>query len=84
MAAKTIVHCVDQEPKIELPPASIVREGEETFVIVKRSPGHYERRKVRLGLEAEDSVHIEEGLNESEEVVLEGNLFIHTKIPLGD
>ena len=49
MAAKTVVHCIDEEPRIELPPDAIVREGEETFVIVKLSPGHYERRKVKLG-----------------------------------
>lgn len=84
MAAKTVVHCADEKPEIELPPDAILREGEETFVVVKKAQGRFERRKVRLGFEAEDAVHIEGGLSEGDEVVVEGNLFIHTKIPLGD
>jgi multidrug efflux pump subunit AcrA (membrane-fusion protein) len=84
MAAKTVIHCVDEKPEIELSPEAVVRDGGETFVIVKRAPGRYERRKVSLGLEAEDAVHVTSGLAEGEEVALEGNLFIHTSIPLGD
>ncbi len=92
MAAKTTIHCVDEEPEIELPPESIVRDGEGTFVVVKRETAteggtrrtRYEKRHVKLGLEAEDAVHVAEGLSEGETVVLEGNVFIYTQVPLGD
>lgn len=92
MAAKTTIHCVDEEPEIELPPESIVRDGEGTFVVVKRETRaeggtrrtRYEKRPVKLGLEAEDAVHVAEGLSEGETVVLEGNVFIYTQVPLGD
>jgi multidrug efflux pump subunit AcrA (membrane-fusion protein) len=84
MAAKTTVHCIDEKPRIELPPEAIVREGEDTYVIVKKGPGYYVRQRVKLGLEAQDAVHVDSGLVEGETVVLGGNLFIHTKIPLGD
>ncbi|HZV01224.1 MAG TPA: efflux RND transporter periplasmic adaptor subunit [Planctomycetota bacterium] len=92
MAAKTIVHCVDEKPEIALPPEAVVRDGSDTFVVVKRESRQsggvretrYEKRKVKLGLEAEDAVHVEDGLTEGETVVVEGNIFIHTKITLGD
>jgi cobalt-zinc-cadmium efflux system membrane fusion protein len=93
MAAKTTIHCVDEEPKIELPPQAIVRDAEGTFVVIqggKRTDKtglaqtRYEKRRVQLGLEAEDAVHVDAGVQEGERVVLEGNLFIHTKITLGD
>jgi RND family efflux transporter MFP subunit len=84
MAAKTVVHCVDERPRIELPPDAIVRDAGETFVILRLGRGRYRRRRVKLGLEAEDAVHVDEGLSGGEQVVLEGNLFIHTAIPLGD
>jgi cobalt-zinc-cadmium efflux system membrane fusion protein len=84
MAAKTVIHCVDEKPELELPPEAVIRDGGETFVLVKRAAGRYERRRVTLGLEAEDAVHVASGLSEGEEVALEGNLFIHTAVPLGD
>jgi cobalt-zinc-cadmium efflux system membrane fusion protein len=84
MAAKTVIHCIDDAPKIELRPEAILHEGQDTFVIVKKGPGKYERRSVKLGLEAQDAVHVESGVAEGELVVESGNLFIHTTIPLGD
>jgi multidrug efflux pump subunit AcrA (membrane-fusion protein) len=89
MAARTVVHCADlvetgELAPIELPPSAIIHEGQETYVIIRTGPGHFARRKVALGLEAEDAVHVDSGVAENDEVVLEGNLFIHTEIPLGD
>jgi cobalt-zinc-cadmium efflux system membrane fusion protein len=92
MAAKTTIHCIDEEAGIELPPESIVRDGEGTFVVLRRetkteggaAKTRYEKCRVKLGLEAEDAVHVVEGLAEGESVVLEGNVFIYTQVPLGD
>lgn len=84
MAAKAVIHCVDEVDKLELKPDAIVREGERPYVIVKTGPGRYARRPVKLSLEARDTVHVDEGIAEGDEVVVDGMLFIHAKIPLGD
>jgi len=54
------------------------------YAIVKTGPHRYARRKVKLGFQAEDSVHVEAGIKEGDVVVVDGELFIHTDIPLGD
>jgi multidrug efflux pump subunit AcrA (membrane-fusion protein) len=84
MVAKCVVHCIDHDPAIELPTNAILDDGGRTFVIVKKAPGHYERREVKLGLRTDDVVHVEEGVAEGEDVALEGNLYIHSSVPLGD
>jgi len=84
MVAKCVVHCVDHEPELELPKEAIIDDGGRTFAIVKTAPFHYVRREVKLGLKTDTVVHVEDGVKDGEEVVLEGNLYIHTTIPLGD
>src|SRR5262249_52943240 len=73
MAARAVVHCPDDALALELPPAAVVREGEGTFVIVRTSPGHYARRAVKLVLEAQDAIHVGEGIKDGDEVVVGGN-----------
>jgi cobalt-zinc-cadmium efflux system membrane fusion protein len=84
MAAKVLIHCPDDTEKLEVPPGAIVREGEKPYVIVRTAPGRYARRSVKLGLEARDAVHVDDGLAPGDEVVVGGNVFIHAKIPFGD
>lgn len=84
LVAKCVVHCIDKDAKVEVPKEAVLDDSGAHFVMVKLSPGRYERRSVQLGLKTDTVVHVEEGLKDGDEVVLEGNLYIHTTVPLGD
>jgi multidrug efflux pump subunit AcrA (membrane-fusion protein) len=50
-----------------------VREGASALVFVQKAPGHFERRTVSLGREAEgNSVEVTSGLAVGDTVVVEG------------
>jgi cobalt-zinc-cadmium efflux system membrane fusion protein len=56
-----------------VPAAAVVREGASAFVFVQKAPGHFERRTVSLGREAEgNSVEVTSGLAVGDTVVVEG------------
>lgn len=84
LVARCVVHSIDHEPRVEVPKEAILDDGGRTWAIVRKSPGHYERREVKLGLKTDTVVHVDQGLQAGDDVVLQGNLFIHSTIPLGD
>jgi len=86
LVAKCVVHAVDHDAAIEVPKEAILDDGGKTWAIIKKKgePGRYVRREVTLGLRTDTVVHVARGLDPGDEVVVEGNLFIHTSIPLGD
>jgi len=55
-----------------VPPAALVREGEETYVFVA-ADGRARRRTVTVGLRDEDNVEILSGITAGEQVIVEGN-----------
>jgi multidrug efflux pump subunit AcrA (membrane-fusion protein) len=51
----------------------VVREGTSAFLFVQTSPGHFERRTVSLGREADGNrVEVTSGLVPGDTVVVEG------------
>jgi RND family efflux transporter MFP subunit len=57
---------------ILVPPAAIVREGEETYVFVA-GEGKAHRRAVTIGLRDDDRVEIVSGVNANDQVIVDGN-----------
>jgi cobalt-zinc-cadmium efflux system membrane fusion protein len=67
---------------IVIPKAAVVREGAATYVFVQRSPGHFGRRAVALGSDADsDHVEVTSGLTPGEIVVAEGADLLRTAAP---
>ncbi len=61
---------------LTLPQGAVHREGGETFVLVARETGHYERRPVKLGPELDGSVEILEGVTPKDRVVSAGGILL--------
>jgi membrane fusion protein, heavy metal efflux system len=56
-----------------VPAAAVVREGTSAFLFVQTAPGHFQRRTVSLGGEAEgNQVEVTSGLAVGDRVVVEG------------
>ncbi len=60
-----------------VPQSAIVREGASAYVFVQTTPGHFERRAVALGRDAEqDRVEVSAGLRPGDIIVVEGAEFV--------
>ena len=65
---------------ITVPDAAILRDTEnQPFVYVQAGPNQFARRVVTLGQSVKDRTQITSGLNESEQVVGDGSLFLQFK-----
>ncbi|MBX3171570.1 MAG: efflux RND transporter periplasmic adaptor subunit [Candidatus Eremiobacteraeota bacterium] len=63
-------------PGLTVPKQALLSLGNQKFVLVEASPGHYVRRTVRAGIESGAEVQIIEGLKEGEKVVSQGGLLL--------
>jgi len=64
---------------VVVPEAAVVREGSSAFVYVQTSPGHFARRAVTLGREAErHQLEVVSGLAPGDTVVVDGAELLHT------
>ena len=61
---------------IAVPDASVIREGELSFVYVQTKAVTFQRRRVVTGLEQDGKVEIREGLKPGEKVVWRGAIFV--------
>jgi len=56
-----------------VPEAAVLREGSSAFVYVQRIPGHFVRRAVTLGQDADhDQLEVMTGLTPGDPVVVDG------------
>lgn len=67
---------------ITIPTNAVLREENGTMVWVKTKKGHYEMRMVKLGAENEQSVVIEKGLKNGDEVVISGAYLLSSEYTL--
>ncbi len=64
---------------VVVPEAAVVREGSSAFVYVQTSPGHFARRAVTLGRDAEGhQQEVVSGLAPGDTVVVDGAELLHT------
>lgn len=64
---------------IRVPNSALVTEGIYAFVYVERSPGTFEKRKVRLSQRGMEHSYVESGLSEGDRVVVEGALLLNSE-----
>jgi RND family efflux transporter MFP subunit len=64
---------------LAVPVGAVQRDGSETIVFVQKSAGRFERRVVVLGIRGTDFIEVDEGLNESESVVVEGAFILKSE-----
>jgi len=57
---------------VRVPTAAVLHEGGDTFVIVKRADGTYEKRTVAIGNSKADTTEIASGLRAGETIVTSG------------
>jgi cobalt-zinc-cadmium efflux system membrane fusion protein len=61
---------------VEVPSKAIFLKGEQAFLFIERSPGQYQRQRVRLGIEQDGKVPVLEGVSAGQKVVTEGALLL--------
>jgi multidrug efflux pump subunit AcrA (membrane-fusion protein) len=61
---------------LALPQGAIHREGGNTYVLVERGKGDYERRPVKLGPEFDASVEVLDGVTSKDRVVSAGGILL--------
>ena len=59
-----------------VPVESVIRHGDEAAVWVEQEPFVFKRRLVKLGLEREDAIQINAGLNAGERILSRGAIFV--------
>jgi cobalt-zinc-cadmium efflux system membrane fusion protein len=64
---------------LAVPRAAVQRDGEESIVFVRTTPGRFERREVVLGRVTGELVEIVSGLAAGEEVVVEGAFLLRSQ-----
>ncbi len=67
---------------VVIPSEAIIRSGEHTQVFVKKGPGKFEPRLVKLGVESGGEVSILEGVVEGEEVVTSAQFLVDSESKL--
>jgi cobalt-zinc-cadmium efflux system membrane fusion protein len=67
------------EPVLALPRTAVQRDGAEPVVFVRTAPGRFERREVRIGRLGEELVEILAGVEEGEEVVIDGAFLLRSQ-----
>ncbi len=76
MFATFKIYTGDGGPSISVPDASIIRDGDLSFVYVQTKPVTFQRRRVVTGLEQDGRVEVREGLKTGEKIVGRGAIFV--------
>ncbi|MGZ5179216.1 MAG: efflux RND transporter periplasmic adaptor subunit [Ramlibacter sp.] len=70
----------DSRQAVRVPNTAIVNRGVFSYVFVETQPGHFERRKVELGLRGADSSFVTSGLAANEKVVTTGGILLDAEM----
>jgi cobalt-zinc-cadmium efflux system membrane fusion protein len=65
---------------VEVPSKALFMKGDDSFVFLEDSPGTFERRQVKVGIEKDGKVPIYEGINPGQKVVTEGALLLQALV----
>jgi len=68
------------EMGVEVPSKALFMKGDDSFVFLEDSPGTYERKQVKVGIEKDNKVPIYEGVNPGQKVVTEGALLLQSLV----
>jgi len=65
---------------VEISSKALFMKGDDSFVFLEDSPGTYERKQVKVGIEKDNKVPIYEGVNPGQKVVTEGALLLQALV----
>ncbi len=65
---------------VEVSSKALFMKGEDSFVFVEDSPGAYERKQVKVGIEKDNKVPIYDGVLPGQKVVVEGALLLQALV----
>ncbi len=77
-----VVEESDQAGKlgVEVSSKALFMKGDDSFIFLEDSPGIYERRQVKVGIEKDSKVPIFDGVNAGQKVVIEGALLLQALV----
>ncbi len=77
MFVEAVIHTSTRSNLLVVPVSAVLRDdNNEPLVYVQVRPGEFAQRPIRIGAEQNDFVAVTSGLNEGEEIVAEGGLFL--------
>jgi len=65
---------------VEVSSKALFMKGDDSFVFVETSPGMFQRKQVKVGVEQDDKIPIYEGVSPDEKVVTEGALLLQALV----
>jgi cobalt-zinc-cadmium efflux system membrane fusion protein len=65
---------------VEISSKALFMKGDDSFVFVEDSPGTFERKQVKVGIEKDSKVPIYEGISPGQKVVTEGALLLQALV----
>ena len=75
--AKIKIRSVIPQMVAMVPVSAVLSQGSETFVCVEEAPGHFRRRQVQVGHEAQGYMVAQSGVRPGELVVTRGVLLLN-------
>jgi cobalt-zinc-cadmium efflux system membrane fusion protein len=70
----------EAEMGVDVPAKALFMIGDDSFVFVEDSPGTFERKQVKVGIEKDNKIPVFEGLNPGQRVVTEGALLLQALV----
>jgi cobalt-zinc-cadmium efflux system membrane fusion protein len=65
---------------VEVPAKALFMKGEDSYLFIEQSPGSYQRRQVKVGIEKDNIVPVFEGVTAGQKVVTEGALLLQALV----
>jgi cobalt-zinc-cadmium efflux system membrane fusion protein len=65
---------------VEISSKALFMKGDDSYIFIEESPGAFERKQVRVGVEKDSKVPIYEGINPGQKVVTEGALLLQALV----
>jgi membrane fusion protein, heavy metal efflux system len=65
---------------VEVSSKALFMKGDDSFVFLEDSPGTYERKQVKVGVEQDNKVPVYEGISPGQKVVIEGALLLQALV----
>jgi len=65
---------------VEVPSKALFMKGDDSFVFIEDSPGTFERKQVKVGVEQDNKVPVMEGISPGQKVVTEGALLLQALV----
>jgi cobalt-zinc-cadmium efflux system membrane fusion protein len=65
---------------VEVSSKALFMKGGDSYLFIEDSPGHFQRKLVKVGIEKDSKVPVLEGVNPGQKVVTEGALLLQALV----